>query len=92
MDRDGWGCGVVREQLYGARCLVLPVCVCLWNNTAAYREGSIEKKQQQPLSPSCGGSHLSHAMVKVGNTLLLIRFPIAVAADKNLPHNFYSEQ
>jgi hypothetical protein len=33
MDREGWNCGVLTEELYGARCLVLPVCVCLWNNT-----------------------------------------------------------
>lgn len=46
MDRDGWGCGVVREQLYGARCLVLPVCVCLWNNTAAYGEDSVGNRQR----------------------------------------------
>jgi hypothetical protein len=71
MDRDGWGCGAVREELYRARCLVLPVCVCLWNNTAAYKEGSFGKeKQQQRRSPS---SPLPDVMAKVGTALLLTR-------------------
>ena len=71
MDRDGWGCGVVGEKLYRVRCLVLAVCVCLWNNTAAYKEGSIGKEKRQLRSPHCGVSHFSDVMVKVGSTSLL---------------------
>jgi hypothetical protein len=73
MDRDGWGCGVVREKLYRVRCLVLAVCVCLWNNTAAYREGSIGKEKHQHQSPHCGVSHFSDGMVKVGSILWLTK-------------------
>lgn len=59
MDRDGWGCGVVREELYRVRCLVLAVCVCLWNNTAAYEEGSVGKEKHRHRSPYCGVCHIS---------------------------------
>lgn len=30
-----WGCGAGGDGVCRARCLVLPVCVCLWNSTAA---------------------------------------------------------
>jgi len=73
MDRDGWGCGVVREKLYRVRCLVLAVCVCLWNNTAAYKEGSIGKEKHQHRSPHCVVSRFSDVMVKVGSILLLTK-------------------
>ena len=66
MDRDDWGCGVVREELHRVRCLVLPVCVCLWNNTAAYEQSSIAKEKHQRRSPRCGVSHFLDVTVKVG--------------------------
>jgi hypothetical protein len=65
--------GMVREKLYRVRCLVLAVCVCLWNNTAAYREGSIGKEKHQHRSPHSGVSHFSDGMVKVGSILLLTK-------------------
>jgi hypothetical protein len=83
MDRNGWGCGLVGDELYRARCLVQPVCVCLWNNTAVCKEASFGKEKQQRssfkfvTSPGCHGEGRNYITITrlatAGTTVQMLR-------------------